>query len=177
MPSFFVDFMRAEMAALSGNNDDARQFLLAGVQSSIDKVLNFIMERDPTSVSDVVATDINGNELFGRDFLPQLDDIDAYLAVVADNFDNASDPMDVIAKEFLIATYGNGLEGFNLIRRTGRPLNLQPAIQGPSVAGEFIRSALYPAVNVNLNQTASQKDQQQQVFWDTQASDLGPCFN
>ena len=73
--------------------------------------------------------------------------------------------------------YGNGLEGFNIIRRTGRPSNLQPAIQGPGVAGTLIRSALYPAVNVNLNETASQKDQQQQVFWDTQSADLGPCFN
>jgi len=177
MPSFYVDFMRAEMAAVSGDTDAARGFLLTGVQASIDKVLNFIMNRDPGSVTEVVATDINGNQLFGSDFLPTLDDVDAYLAAVADLYDNSSDPMDVIAKEFLIATYGNGLEGFNMIRRTGRPGNLQPAIQGPGVAGTLIRSALYPAVNVNLNQTATQKDQQQQVFWDTQSADLGPCFN
>ena len=177
LPSFMIDFMRAEMAAVSGDTESARQFLLTGVQASIDKVLNFIVDRDPASVAEVVATDINGNQLFGRDFLPSLDDIDAYIAVVAERFDNSSDPMEVIAKEFLIATYGNGLEGFNIIRRTGRPSNLQPAIQGPGVAGTLIRSALYPAVNVNLNETASQKDQQQQVFWDTQSADLGPCFN
>jgi len=77
--------------------------------------------------------------------------------------------------EFLIATYGNGLEGYNLIRRTARPVGIQPAIL--TSAGTFIRSALLPAVHVNLNQSATQKSVLDQVFWDTNPANLGPCFN
>lgn len=176
MPSFFVNFYRAEMAAMSGDMATAREQLLAGVAASIDKVVNFIIDRDPNSLSEVVGTDIvTGEPTFGSQFLPSPSAVGAYLDVVAERFDSSSDPLDVIALEALIAQYGNGIESYNLIRRTARPTNLQPAIL--TSAGTFIRSALLPAVHVNLNQNATQKTVLDQVFWDTNPASLGPCFN
>ena len=136
------------MAAVAGDMATAREQLLAGVAASIDKVTDFIIERDPNSLSEIVGTDIVTQEnTFGSQFLPSADAVGAYLDVVAQRFDESSDPLDVIALEALIAQYGNGIESYNLLRRTARPTNLQPAIL--TSAGTFIRSALLPAVHVN----------------------------
>jgi hypothetical protein len=174
LPSFFINFYRAEMAAVAGDMGTAREQLLAGVAASIDKVTDFIVDRDPNSLSEIVGTDIvTGEPTFGSQFLPSADAVGAYLDVVAQRFDEAADPMEVIALESLIAQWGNGIESYNLIRRTGRPSNIQPAIL--TSAGTFIRSALLPADHVNLNQNATQKTVLDQVFWDN--TTLGPCFN
>ncbi len=174
LPSFFVNFYRAEMAILSGDQALAREQLLAGVAASIAKVRNFMETRDPNSLDEVVSVDIvTGAEIRGNAFLPSDDAVGAYLDVVASRFDEAGDPLEVIALEALLAQWGNGLESYNLIRRTARPSNLQPAIL--TSAGTYIRSALLPAVHVNLNQNATQNSILDQVFWDN--SSLGPCFN
>ena len=124
MPSFFINFYRAEMAALAGDMATAREQLLAGVSASIDKVTNFIINRDPNSLSEIVATDFTtGEQLSGEIFLPSADAVGAYLDVVAQRFDEASDPLDVIALEALIAQWGNGIESFNMIRRLARPVS------------------------------------------------------
>ncbi len=174
MPASFVNFYRAEMAAKAGDDATAREQMIAGVQASITKVLNFI-SRDQASLDEVVATDLDNNQIFGNAFVPTAEDVEAYVTEVGQRFDDASDKLDVISQEFLLATYGNGLEGYNLIRRNARPTNLQPAIL--TSAGTFIRSALLPATHVNLNQTATQKSVFDQVFWDTNPANLGPCFN
>jgi hypothetical protein len=175
MPSSFVNFYRAEMAAKSGDDAVAREQLLAGVEASISKVVNFI-QRDTRSLEEVVAEDLEtGEVILGAAFLPADESVQAYVTEVGEIFDAASDKLDVIATEFLLASFGNGLEGYNLIRRTARPSNLQPAIL--TSAGTFIRSALLPATHVNLNQSATQKSVFDQVFWDTNPANLGPCFN
>jgi hypothetical protein len=66
----------------------------------------------------------------------------------------------------MIALYGNGLEAYNLYRRTCLPGDVQPSIDENS--GPFIRSAFYPAVLANRNLNVEQKaTQQEPVFWDT----------
>ena len=69
-------------------------------------------------------------------------------------------------KEYYLALWGNGLDAYNMYRRTSRPRGLQPTVlPGP---GPFIRSFLYPSAYVNLNTNAKQKpDWAQKVFWDT----------
>ena len=173
MTSFLVDFYIAEMYAVRGMDGMAKTALISGVAGSIDKVVNFITTRDAASVAERVGTDINGNAIFGSAFVPSSMAISDYIAEVDALFDGSADKLDVIAKEFLIASYGNGLEGYNLIRRTGRPLAIQPAIL--TSAGTFIRSALYPAVHVDRNENATQKTVYDQVFWDN--TTLDPCFN
>ena len=161
---------------MQGNTAVAREQLEAGVRNSITKATDFI-SRDQASLDEVIATDlVTGEEIFGSVLLETIDTMTTlYVAEVLERFDNASDIMEVIALEQLIASYGNGIEGFNMIRRTARPSTIQPAIL--TSAGTMIRSALYPAVFVNLNSTAEQKSVLDQVFWDTQPANLGACFN
>jgi len=69
-------------------------------------------------------------------------------------------------KEFYKSLYGNGLEAYNMYRRTSSPKNIQP-VRAPN-PGVFYRSLIYPANFVNLNNSTSQKTANDiKVFWDT----------
>lgn len=166
MLSSFISFIRAEAALTANSGEDARMLLEDGVRQSISKVIgtdipsaefNAVIGSDPTTGEDIPAS-----VLFPNDSI-----VDAYVAEVLDLYDNSSDKLDVIMKEYYIALWGNGVEAYNLYRRTGKPANMPPLID-PAAAStaEFPRSALYPANFVELNQNANQKDFTQQVFWD-----------
>ncbi|MDT9121676.1 hypothetical protein RSW84_29935, partial [Escherichia coli] len=74
--------------------------------------------------------------------------------------DPATPTLRKISKEFYLAAWPNGLEAYNMMRRTGFPDrddNLQPA-RTPS-PGNWYRSVLYPAQMVDRNNTISQKEQ------------------
>ena len=170
-----VNFYRAEMAVEQGDIVIAREQLEAGVRNSISKVIDFV-SRDQGSLDEVIAKGITCDLFFGSDFLENIDTMTTlYVDEVLQRFDDATDKMEVVALEQLISHYGNGIEGYNLIRRTTRPTNIQPAIL--PTAGLMTRSALYPSVFVNLNENATQKSILDQVFWDTQPANLGACFN
>ena len=86
--------------------------------------------------------------------------------------------MDIVAREYWLATWGNGLEAYNLYRRTGKP---KGSINGGSGlqltvlpnSGPFIRSFLYPSTFVNLNTNATQKaNWATKVFWDVNPDPL-----
>lgn len=148
--SSYMDFMRAEAALILGTTDNARDRLLSGVQKSLAKVRNFkTMQVDENYISD--------------------DSFTAYVDTVASIYDaatNDDERMEIIAKEYYIALFGNGVETYNLVRRTLKPANLQPALDAEP--GDFFRTLRYPAVHVNLNANAEQKlTNGIQVFWDT----------
>jgi hypothetical protein len=146
----FVKFMLAESALTLGTSGDARQLLLDAVSSSIAHVMAF------------------GEEIADQNYIPAQQDIDDYLAEVASLYDNATsdaERLEVIVKEYYIALFGNGVEVYNLVKRTGMPSNLQPALLADP--GEFPRTFNYPANCVNLNSSISQKPHTVQVFWDT----------
>ncbi|MEN8230566.1 MAG: SusD/RagB family nutrient-binding outer membrane lipoprotein [Bacteroidota bacterium] len=146
----YVSFMLAEAALTLGTSGDPRQLLLDGVQSSIEHVLAF------------------GEEMAIQDFIPTQEDIDAYLAEVGTLYDNAvtdEEKLEVIVKEYYIALFGNGVESYNLVKRTAMPSNLQPALL--AAPGDFPRTFNYPANCVNVNSSISQKPHSVQVFWDT----------
>ncbi len=173
--SSWVDFMRAEAALMAGTGEDAKALLMSGVQKSLNKVQDFSLGIMPQSELDYVVASkpvvITAKEAF-IDNLPQKDS--AYMAKVSELYDNASDKLDVIMKEFLIAAFGNGIEGYNLYRRTGKPNNMPPVID-PDIfkTTKFPRSFLYPSLYVNLNQNATQKaDQSTPVFWDNNPEGL-----
>ena len=160
----WTHFILAE-AALTGNFEagDARELLLDGIQLSFDRVQSFeslvnggeILATTPTTVT--VANTFPADSLF-----------DEYIAYVGDEFDDADAPgkLAIVAREYMIALWGNGIEAYNLYRRTCLPGDLQPGID-PN-AGAFIRSAFYPSVHVNRNINASQKSSfTEPVFWDT----------
>lgn len=150
MQESFVKFMLAEAALTLGTTGDPRQLLLDGVEASISHVLAF------------------GEVLAAQDYIPTQQEIDDYLAVVADLYDAATsdnERLEVIVKEYYIALYGNGVETYNLVKRTTMPSNLQPALLADP--GNFPRTFNYPANCVNLNSSIAQKSHTVQVFWDT----------
>ncbi len=171
----WVDFMRAEAALMANTGEDAKALLMSGVQKSISKVQDFSLGIIPQSQLDYVVAKKPKVVTAKEAFIDNLDKKDSiYMAKVSDIYDNSSDKLDVIIKEFLIATFGTGLEGYNMYRRTGKPNNMPPVID-PQIASttKFPRSFLYPANYVNLNQNATQKaNQQVPVFWDNNPDGL-----
>lgn len=157
MLSSYVQFMLAENA-LNGGAGNARTFLEAGVRQSISKVMTF---RD---------------DLVTQSFKPSTGDVDDYVANVLSLYDAAGTndaKLEVVAREYWIAAFGNGVETYNLVRRTGKPANLQPTLN--ATPGSFIRSFLYPNTFVSNNQNVSQKPGtgvETPVFWDTNPAGL-----
>jgi hypothetical protein len=151
--SFFTDFVRAEaVLTIPGVTGNPRALLDAGIRKSIARVLAF-----PAQIGTTAA------------IVPTSTAIDNYVNYVLSQYDAATTDdqrLDVILKEYYMALWGNGLEAYNMYRRTCRPRNLQPAIQASP--GAFIRSMFYPSDHVTLNTSAAQKPTVTvKVFWDT----------
>jgi hypothetical protein len=144
--SFFTDYIKAEILAKAGDAAGAKTRLATAIANSILQVRNFATAKGQTTTKEP--------------------DNAKYQAAVATNFDNAARKLDVVSEEYYIALWGNGIEAYNLYRRTLAPKGLQPAIGDP---GPYFRSLVYPAVYANLNANATQKDVTKinKVFWDT----------
>ncbi|MBC6491655.1 SusD/RagB family nutrient-binding outer membrane lipoprotein [Flavihumibacter stibioxidans] len=157
--SSFTDFVKAEAALVLGTTGDPRALLESGVKKSIATVLAY-----PASIGQSISSD----------FIPTQATIDAYVNRVLEIYDNASttkERLEVIIKEYYLASWGNGLEPYNSYRRTSLPSNLQPTLQ--TSPGVYMRSFWLPADYVNLNLNADQKaDVGVKVFWDTNPDNL-----
>lgn len=151
--SSFTDFLRAEAALYGLITGDPKTYLEAGMRQSFDKVFTY-----PATVNYIVPP---AN-------VPTQARVDAFIARVLNAYDlglNNSDRMDVIGKEYYVALWGNGLDAYNLYRRTGKPGNLQKAKIDPP--GAFMRSLFYPSNYINYNLNAKQKTGVDvKVFWD-----------
>jgi len=154
--SAYTEFVKAECALTIGSNGNARTLLENGVRRSMAKVQGF-------------AATIGAAGAVPASFAMTQARIDGYVTKVLALYDAATtdaDRLNVIAKEYYLALWGNGMELYNLYRRTGKPDNFQFMIN-PN-PGSFIRSMYYPANYANLNKNAVQKsDVNVQVFWDT----------
>lgn len=160
MMSSFVLFMRAEHALMKPSSDPvgAGTLLDLAVRQSIDRVVTF----NP----DVVTA-----------FAPSPGTIDNYVAIVLNRYNTAATQdakLEVICKDYWVALWGNGVESYNMYRRTGKPApasvtnptGMQPALAANP--GNFYRSLTYPGVYVSRNSNATQKpDNKVKVFWDT----------
>jgi len=148
----WVDFMQAEIAMVEANTNDAKTFMMAGLEKSIAKVQTF------------ASKDIDAD----LSYEPTETDVADFIDFIGSVFDGADMPgkWDVLGEQFFVTVFGNGIESYNFYRRTGYPRTLQPNLD-PN-PGTFIRSMFYPANAVNTNSNISQKtDQTQPVFWDT----------
>lgn len=165
MHASYVDFMRAEAALTLGTNDDARALLESGIRKSISKVYSFKSKVAATMATQITLRDGSSGTIEEL-YVPAQDRIDAYVDFVLAEYDAASadGKLDIVTKEFYIAAWGNGLEAYNMYRRTGKPGNMQPGLE-PEV-GAFARSFYLPAVHVDRNANASQKTITDRVFWD-----------
>jgi hypothetical protein len=157
--SSFTEFVKAEAAlTVPGVTGDASALIGAGITKSVARV-----KAMGTALGQVPPANLVADEA-------------AYKAKVAELFNagNADEKMNVYAKEYYIALWGNGVESYNLYRRTQKPgrADMQPT-RG-ATPGKYIYSLIYPSDFVNLNNSTAQKVSQavNKVFWDNNADNL-----
>ena len=159
------DFLIAEAELVGGDPTAAKNAMFAGIQKSMDKVLNF---KPRTERFDAIMDIYFG----GVSFV-----VNNFYARIDAEWDAADDVMNVLGMQSFVAQYGNGLAAYNFYRRTGFPTTLQPNIE-PNPGG-FIRSFYYPADHANNNSNVSQKSGvTDPVFWDNGGASPGfPAAN
>ena len=149
--SSYTDFMLAEASLALGTTGNAKTYLEEGMRESINKVMLF------------------GQTLAIGPTVPTSTDIDDYVSDVLARYDsgNDTDKMRILAQQYFIALWCNGIEAYNTYRRTGQPDNLQPAARVAD-PGVFVRSNWYPQTATDSNSNLDQKDGvSTPVFWDT----------
>ena len=154
--SSFTDFTIAEYELTLNNNvANARTRMESGIRKSINKVINF-----PAAIGYSVAIPPN--------LVPTAARITNYVDKVLAAYDAATTTdarLNIIMKEYYMALWGNGVDAYNMYRRTNKPGNFQYTYE--TNPGLFINSHLYPSVFVNRNLNAAQKSGVGvQVFWD-----------
>ena len=165
MLASWTDFMIGEVELVAGNEAAAKTAMFNGMAKSMDKVTNFYPRTDR----------FDGIMAFYFGGLAQV--VNDFYARISDEWDDASDKMNVLGMQYFVAQYGNGLDAYNFYRRTGYPTTLQPNIEANP--GGFIRSFFYPANHANTNSNITQKDGvTDPVFWDTNPGSPGfPAAN
>lgn len=153
--SSFTHFALAEAGLDLGVGVDSRSLLEAGIALSMDKVTNFTGDLETTDEDDETI-----------DYAATSADINDYIARVMAEYDAASGneaKMAIVIREWYLASWGNGVEPYNMYRRTGYP-TLQTGVKP---VGPFPRSYRYPETETNTNPNISQTTADNQVFWDT----------
>jgi hypothetical protein len=151
-----VHFWEAEVALASGDAVGAKTHMLAGLADSVEKVMTF------------GANDTTGDITEA----PTAEEVAAHATAIEEAFDaDSTGGWNVMAQEFFVSLYGNGIDAYNFYRRTGYPNNLQPNLEPDP--GSYIRSLWYPSNFVNTNSSVNQKpDVTQTVFWDNGSTSL-----
>ena len=93
---------------------------------------------------------------------------DAYVSTIMDEYDEATTDggrMNVIARELLISTFGNGIEAYNVVRRANAPTDLSPSLVP---LNSFPNRLPYPngELTSNPNAPANLPSFADRVFWD-----------
>lgn len=149
--SSWTYFIQAESALSIGTTGNPKDLFLKGVEESMKTVRDFNTE--VPKGSNMMTDPIISN----------------YLNLLTNDYDNATNKLDLVMKQFYIATFGNGSEAYNNYRRTGYPSDIQPNIEASP--GKYIRSFKYPdnarINNINIEQ---KPDQTVKVFWDKNPS-------
>ncbi|MEO6454659.1 MAG: SusD/RagB family nutrient-binding outer membrane lipoprotein, partial [Ginsengibacter sp.] len=108
----FTEFVKAEAVLTLATTGDARASLKSAIEKSFSKVFAF-----PAKVGVSVPT--------AR--VPSATSQTNYINNVLASYDAATttgDKLNVIMKEWYLASWGNGVEPYNFYRRTGKPDNL-----------------------------------------------------
>ncbi len=170
-----VNFMLAEAAlylSLTGALTPIAYYQL-GIENSMDDVRTFAT----TGVAGGLAVISAGEGTAINTYYPAgtfTTDRNNYVTNAKNAYTVQTTPdakMNYIAREHWISLFGNGVEAYNLYRRTGMPTGMQPTINSSS--GAFVRSYYYPQTYATLNSNAKQKtDQTTKIFWDKGPSNL-----
>ena len=159
MLAAYVDFMLAEanLTLGTGAAGSAKTLLQSGIKKHMDYVRAFAV----AGAEGATITAFEPTATFtGR--------VTNYLKYVDGQYDAAvtnDAKMSVVGREYWLSLFGNGLESYNLYRRTGKPTRMQPGLE--AITGPFVRSFLYPNNYMVTNTKAVQKaNLASQVFWD-----------
>ncbi len=152
MLSSWVHFMKAELmmkGILSGGSAGAQAELSLAISQSIQKSTTLFPDYNKGLAPDVLQEKTAD-----------------YLSFIEDVFTDTTSQerkLELIMKEFYIATWGNGIEPYNNYRRTGYPSNFQPTLEPEP--GLFFNAALYAGSSVNNNPNVPTNDRTRKVFW------------
>jgi hypothetical protein len=157
MLAAYVDFMLAEAALTLGTTGTPKTLLLSGIKKHMDYVRAFAVagaEGATISAFEPAAT-----------FTAKVTSYQNYVGTQYDAATSTDTRMNVVGREYWLSLFGNGMESFNLYRRTGKPARMQPGLE--QITGPFVRSFLYPNNYMVTNTKAVQKQNLAlQVFWD-----------
>ncbi len=157
MLAAYVDFMLAEAAITLGTTGNAKTLLLSGIKKHMDYVRAF-------AVAGAEGALINTFEPAAT-FTAKVTSYQNYVGAQYDAAATNDTKMNVVGREYWLSLFGNGMESFNLYRRTGKPARMQPGLE--AITGPFVRSFLYPNNYMVTNTKAVQKQNlATQVFWD-----------
>ena len=149
--------MLAEAALTLGTTGNAKTLMLSGVKKHMDYVRAF-------AVAGAEGATISAFET-ATAFTGRVTNYQNYIGAQIDAASSNDAKLDVVAREYWLSLYGNGMEAYNLYRRTGKPSRMQPGLE--AVTGPFVRSFLYPNNYLVTNTSAVQKQNlATQVFWD-----------
>lgn len=159
MMQSFVDFMLAESALTLKTTGSPKALLESGIRKSMADVRAAAL--GTSEAGKVTAFEAEKKIVWA-------DEVEKYVAARLADYDKATtdaDRLNIIANEYWFAAYGNGIESYNMYRRTGMPRNMQPALD-PN-PGAFVKSFFYPTAFIARNSTAKQKATVTiPVFWD-----------
>lgn len=98
-------------------------------------------------------------------------DVATYVAAATASFNvSAAEALNYNSREFWIASFGNGIEAYNMYRRTGRPTGMQPVINPEPTP--FPRVVWYPQTAATLNSNITQRTTLSgKVFWNQNATE------
>lgn len=148
MLSSWVHFIKSELMLKGIIAGNAKDELLEGISQSINKSTTLFPEYDKGLSATVLTTKTS----------QYLD----FIGLVYDNADDAR-KLELVIKEYYIATWGNGIEPYNNYRRTGYPSNMQPTLEPES--GAFYNAAWYAGNCINNNPNVPTNDRTRKVFW------------
>ena len=157
MLAAYVDFMLAEAAITLGTTGTPKTLLQSGIKKHMDYVRAFAV----AGAEGATITAFEPTATFTGRVTNYLKYVDAQYDAAATN----DAKMSVVGREYWLSLFGNGLESYNLYRRTGKPTRMQPGLE--AITGPFVRSFLYPNNYMVTNTKAVQKaNLASQVFWD-----------
>jgi hypothetical protein len=157
MLAAYVDFMLAEAAITLGTTGNPKTLLLSGIKKHMDYVRAF-------AVAGAEGATISAFES-ATAFTGKVTNYQNYVGAQYDAAATNDAKMSVVGREYWLSLFGNGMESFNLYRRTGKPARMQPGLE--AITGPFVRSFLYPNNYMVTNTKAVQKaNLATQVFWD-----------
>ncbi len=148
----YVKFLKAEAMLTLGVAGDPKQEMLDAISTSIDKTINFLPDYTRPAVVNTALLQTQKTTYLN------------FISTKYNSLTTNNQKLELIIKEYFIASWGNGIEPYNNYRRTGFPSNFQPTLE--PVSGAFYSTALYPLSSQQNNPNTPNNTRLKKVFWD-----------